>query len=279
MQLKPLFLAAICCGLAGGAVADGTVTLSDTPPAVQKAIQARAGDGTLGEIDRSSDDEETIYDVGLTAKDGSDRDFSVARDGTVLSVEVSLDEIPADAQKTVRAQLAGGTLESIDKNLADSEISYDVEGTNQDGSQRDFTVANDGAILSMELPLDKTPDAVQQTITSQLKGGALKDIDENFDEDGTNFDVDVTAADGMATSFNVMADGTLASVRVPLLDVTPAVRRTIEAHIGDGTVLRVDRSFVKEKGVMPFDIEGRKDGKPFDFSVGPRGRFLGMNAE
>jgi hypothetical protein len=30
-------------------------------------------------------------------------------------------------------------------------------------------------------------------------------------------------------------------------------------------------------GVFPFEVEGRKDGKPFDFSVGPKGRFLGMD--
>ena len=279
MKLKPLLLAVVCCGFAGNAMADDTVALSATPAAVQKTIQAHIGDGTMGEIDKSPSDEEIIYDVSLTAKDGSDRDFSVAQDGTLLNVEVSLAEIPADAQKTVRAELAGGTLESIDKNLADSEISYDVEGTNQDGIEKDFTVADDGAILSMELPLEKTPDAVQKTISSQLKGSTITDIEENFDEDGTNFDINVTALDGNATSFNVQAGGTLASVRVPLADVPPAARRTIKAHIGDGTVLRVDRSYVKEKGVNPFDIEGRKDGKPFDFSVGPRGRFLGMNTE
>jgi hypothetical protein len=28
---------------------------------------------------------------------------------------------------------------------------------------------------------------------------------------------------------------------------------------------------------LPYEVEGRKDGKTFDFSVGPRGRFLGMD--
>ena len=60
-------------------------------------------------------------------------------------------------------------------------------------------------------------------------------------------------------------------------ETPPAVRRTIRARMGDGKVLRIDRSFVEQQGVMPYEVQGRKDGKPFDFSVGPRGRFLGMD--
>jgi hypothetical protein len=33
----------------------------------------------------------------------------------------------------------------------------------------------------------------------------------------------------------------------------------------------------KKAGVLPYEVTGRKDGKPFNFSVGPRGRFLGMD--
>jgi len=55
------------------------------------------------------------------------------------------------------------------------------------------------------------------------------------------------------------------------------VRKTIKEQIGDGTRLRIDRSFAEAKGVMPYEVQGRKNGKPFDFSIGPRGRFLGMD--
>jgi len=39
----------------------------------------------------------------------------------------------------------------------------------------------------------------------------------------------------------------------------------------------VDKSFEKRNNDFPFEVEGRKDGKPFDFFVAPRGRFLGMD--
>ncbi len=254
-------------------LADGTVALSDTPTPVQKTIQAQIGDGKMGDITNEADGEETLYDVDLTAKDGSERDFSVAQDGTLVSVEVNLNETPAPVQKTIRAELNGGDLDSIDKNVADTDVTYDVEGTGKDGKTRDFTVDDDGTLSSREVDLSETPDAVQKTIASRLNGDKVESIDENFDDDGKNFDVTISAT----KSFNVTADGALDSQQVALADVPPRVRMTIDARLGDGTVLRVDKSFEKEKNVFPYKVQGRKDGKPFNFSVAPRGRFLGMD--
>ena len=253
---------------------DVTISLSQTPAVIQKTIQSQEGDGTLGDISKSTIDEETVYDVGLTAKDGTDRDFSVAEDGTLLTVEVPLAETPVAAQSAIQTELNGGALDSIDKNLADTEISYDVSGTAKDGKDRNFTVADDGALLSLEVTLAATPDVVQKTIAAQLGNGKVQSISENFDEDGTNFDVEAT---GPHKSFNVSADGTLTSERVVLARVPPKIKETIMNRIGDGTVLRVDKSLVRTMGVFPFQVEGRKDGKSFNFSVGPRGRFLGMD--
>ena len=254
-------------------LADGPIPLSSLPAAVQKTIQAQVGDGKMGDITNEADGEETIYDVDLTAKDGSERDFSVAQDGTLLSVEVNLEETPAAVQKTIRAELNGGSLDSIDKDVADTDVSYDVEGTGKDGKDKNFTVDDDGTLSSWEVDLSETPDAVRQTIAAHLNGDKVQSIDENFDDDGINFDVTISAT----KSFNVTANGTLDTEQVALADVPPRVRAVIKARLGDGTVLRVDKSHEREKNVFPYKIQGRKDGKPFNFSVAPRGRFLGMD--
>jgi len=64
---------------------------------------------------------------------------------------------------------------------------------------------------------------------------------------------------------------------VTLKEITPAAQKTIQNKIGDGKILEIDRSFVKKEGVFPYEVQGVKDGKSFDFSVGPRGKFLGMD--
>jgi hypothetical protein len=65
---------------------------------------------------------------------------------------------------------------------------------------------------------------------------------------------------------------------VNLKQVPLPARATITQTIGNGRILRVDHILVgKEDKVLPYSVEGRKDGKSFDFSVGPKGRFLGMD--
>jgi uncharacterized membrane protein YkoI len=260
----------------GLAQADDTVTLSSTPTAVQKTIQAQVGGGQIGDITKETGTEGNVYDVDLTAKDGSDRDFSVGEDGTLLSVEVKLEETPAAAQTTIQTELNGGSLDSIDKNLDDTDISYDVSGTDKSGKEVDFTVNDDGTVASREVGLSQTPDTVQKTIASQLNGGKVESIDEEIDDE-TNFDVTLTKPDGGKTGFTVATDGKLTGQEVDLADVPPRARKTMDDRIGDGTILRVDKSYEKRDNIFPFEVEGRKDGKPFDFFVGPRGRFLGMD--
>ena len=315
------------------------VAISDTPPAVQKTINTRIGDGKLGGIDRLNESGDISFDVDYTTKDGDERGFTVAGDGQLLSTSVGLAETPAVVQKTIQAQAASWSVEGIDKNLADSEISYDVAITKdgkeksftvaedgtvltaevalaeapaavqkaigtqapgwevesidenldeatptfevdviKDGKEKDFTFASDGALLSMEVTLDDAPAPAQATIKKQLADGTIKSIDENFDPAGNTFDVEAVAKDGSPNCFTVGAGGWLRSVEVTLDQVHPAARDTIKNQIGDGTILRIDKSLVEKKDkVLPYRVEGRKDGKPFNFSVGPKGKFLGID--
>jgi uncharacterized membrane protein YkoI len=254
-----------------------TVALSETPAAVQKTIQTQTADGNLGDIDKVRGDL-TTYDVGWTSKDGQVRDFSVSEDGALLSVEVSLADTPRAVQKSVNTLLMSkGVLESVDKNLDDSETTYDVELTTTNGQEKEYTLANDGALVSMEVALNETPDAVQKTIATQLIGGKLEDIDKVFDDAEISYEVKTTKPDGHQKNFTVETNGSVSSVEVTLEETAPAARNTITDRMGNGRILQIDRSFVKKKGVFPYEVEGLKDGKPFDFSVGPKGRFLGMD--
>lgn len=247
----------------------GSVALSDVPPAVQKTINVQIGDGKLGEIDRTNEDDDTVFDIDFTSKAGDERDFTVADDGTLLSVEVELAETPAAVRETIHSQASGWELEGIDKNLDDTEISFDVE-VSKDGREKYFTVADDGELLSVEVALAETPAAAQATIKAQTTNGNLESIDENFDPDGNSFDVEAVMKGGGRKSFCVAADGKLLSEEVTLQRTTPRARRTIKAEIGDGRILRIDKSLLeREGGVLPYEVQGRKDGKPFDFSVGP----------
>jgi uncharacterized membrane protein YkoI len=280
MQIKQSILVFICCAMTATVFADDkstAVTLAETPTVVREAITARVGDGKLGDISKTTENSETVYDVGLTAKDGQDRDFTMAEDGTLMSTQVTLIETPAAVQKSIQTLAREGEVESIDQSLDDSNVTYDISLTMSDGREKGFTLDVGGMLLSMEVSLAETPAAVQKTIQTEMADDKLENIDKMFDEDGITYDVDVTGKGGREMSYTVAEDGKLISRQVTLEETPPPVRRTIKERIGDGKILRIDRSFVKNKGVMPYEVQGRKDGKPFDFSVGPRGRFLGMD--
>jgi len=280
MRIKPSILGVICCAITVAACADDrsrTVKLSETPPAVQNVITARVGDGKLGEIDRTTEGGDTVYDVGLTGNDGQDRDFTLAEDGTLMSTQLTLVETPVAVQKSIQTLAKEGEVESIDKSIDELNITFDISLTMKDGREKGFTLDDDGTLLSMEVALTETPAAVQKTIQAESGEGKLASIDKMFDEDGISYDVTVTATNGREKSFSMAEDGQLISRQVTLPETPPSVRRTIKEKIGDGKVLRIDKSFVKSHAGMAFEVQGRKDGKPFDFRVGPAGRFFGRD--
>jgi len=264
--------------------ADGTmlsveVALNDTPAAVQKTIQAQAAGWQLEGIDKSLEPGDTSYDVEAS-KGAVTQDFTVDDDGTLLSIALAPDQVPDAVASAIQVQAHGAQVDSIDKDLDDTDLTYDVE-VDAGGLTRSFSLAADGTLISAQVALGETPAPVHATIAAQAAGSAVKSIDENFDPDnGNTFDVVTAGANGAGKSFTVGADGTLQSVEVTLNEIPAKARNTIENQIGGGKILRIDQALVeKAKGVLPYDVEGRKDGKPFDFSVGPKGRFLGMDGD
>jgi len=272
----PFCLLSTAC--AAFAADDSTpVAIAATPLAVQQAIRTRIANGSLEEIDRNHDGDDITFDVSYTAKNGQEQGFTVAQDGTLLSVEVEMADLPAAVQQTMSSQARGWTLEGIDKNLDDTEVSYDIE-VSKDGGDRTFTVADNGDLLSAEVNLADTPAAVQATVKAQVGGGSLGSIDENFDPAGNSYDVEMVTKAGGRSAFTVGVGGVVLSQEVVLGQIPAPVLKTIQTEISGGTILRIDKSLVEKEGkVLPYEVEARKDGKEFDFSVGPKGRFLGLD--
>jgi uncharacterized membrane protein YkoI len=261
---------------ADGALLSTEITLAEAPAAVRKTIETEAAGWGLNGIDRNVEEAGATYDVAVT-KNGRTQSFTVDDDGTLLSIAVPLEEAPAAVQKAIQAQANGAQIRSIDKNVDDTEITFEVE-TVRAGVKTSFTLGEDGSPVSAAVTLAETPAAVQATVARQAAGGTVQSIDENFETDGNTYDVEAVTKDGAVNSFAVGAGGELRSLEVTLDQIPPAPRKTIQDQIGAGKIIRIDKSLVEKKDkVHPYQVEGRKDGKPFDFSVGPKGRFLGID--
>jgi hypothetical protein len=238
-------------------------------------MEVQLAGAKITDIERD-DDREVSYTVSYAAKGGPEHDFTVAEDGTLVSVEVMLDETPIPVQRAIKAQVGEGTIEAIEKSFEEDEISYDVDMKRKDGVERSFSVTLEGKLQAMQVALEEPPAAVRKTIEASLGTAKLEDIYHIFEEGETSYYVEVRR-DGKLRDFSVAENGRLQSVQVFLAETPAEVQATINEKIGTGKLLRVDKSFDARRGVLPYEVEARKDGKPFNFSVGPKGRFLGMD--
>ncbi|MFM2295098.1 MAG: hypothetical protein RLZZ350_1511, partial [Verrucomicrobiota bacterium] len=252
------------------------VMLAETPAVVQKVIQTQVADGKLTQLTRTEEKNETVYEATRTLQNGDEQDFSVADDGTLLSVEVALAATPAVVRQAIQTQANGWELESIDKNVDEAEISFDVE-ISKAGRTNHFSIGDDGELLSREIAVTAAPAAVQTALTKLAAHGKLKSLREIPDADGNTYEATLGASGDREKTYSLNADGQISSESVTLDEVPAPVRKTIKEKLGDGRVLGIEKLLLEKKsGVLPYEVQGRKAGKPFDFSVGPHGRFLGM---
>jgi uncharacterized membrane protein YkoI len=252
-----------------------TLSIHQLPPAVQKTVNDELGDSKLVQIEKDDEDGEISYTVTRKVKD-EDRDFVVAEDGTLASIEVTLDETPPPVQNTIKGQVRDGTLDGIEKTFEGNDINYEVDMTTKAGVDRSFTVALDGKLTSVQVTLEEIPPPVRKTIEEHLGNGKLIDIFRLTEGNEVSYDAEVDH-DGKTRDVIVSPSGKLESIQVLLTEIPPEAQKTIQDKIGNGKIIRIDQSFTHRQGVYPYEVEARKDGKPFNFAVGPRGRFFGMD--
>jgi hypothetical protein len=254
------------------------VALSETPAPVQKTIQAQAAGWEVESIDKTIDETGTTFDVEVT-KGALKKSFTVTDDGYFQSMEVALTDTPVPVQTAIQKQLAGGTVKSIEENFEPAGNSYDVVNVGKDGQRGSFSVGADGGLLSLEITLDQVVPVAKATIQKQIGDGTLKSIDESFDPPVNTYDVVAVMKDGSVKSFTVGEGGHVRSEEVTIDQAPAPAQKTIREQIGDGKIIRIDKAYAekKEDGVVPFEVQSRKDGKPYNFSVGPKGKFLGAD--
>ncbi len=250
---------------------------AQVPAPVWKTFQSATGGAQAGTIERSDEDGDVVYDVTFTAKTGGERHVSIAQDGKLLSLEMQMEDVPPPVKKTITEQIADGTLQGIEKTTDGDAPAYDVDFTLKAGGDRSLSIAEDGTLLSREVSLEEAPAEVQKTIKTQIAGGELGRIDQTFDAGEVTFDVEYADKSGKGTAFSVAPSGKLLSVDVDLKDTPAEVQQTIKDKVGAGKVTGVSKVFGAKKGAVHYEVQSEVDGKPLDFRVGAKGKFLGTD--
>jgi hypothetical protein len=151
---------------------DEKVSLEQCPEAVQSTIRAQVGEGSITEIERTTDHGEVLYEVDAILANGR-LEFDVAADGAFRGVEnedeaddegedgdgdedgdvqVTLDQCPAAVVATIVEIVWDGAINEIERSPAGN---YEVDAEFAEGSF-EFVVGADGTYLGQED--DDAPD-------------------------------------------------------------------------------------------------------------------------
>jgi len=263
--------------LENGKLKSARVTLAETPPVVNAAVLKEAGGDKLKDIVKSFEGPVVSYEITVY-RHGKERDFAIAEDGAFQHAETFFPEAPPAVQKTIQGFIGQGTLVSMEKEMDDEKMHYHVDWKARDGQTHSFTVLESGKLESVNITLAETPPAVNAAILQEAGTGTIKEVAKSFDEDGIDYDVTINR-DGLNRDFTVAENGQLERRQVFLWELAPPPQNTIQRITGYGTmtILRIDEGLEKKKGAFPFDVESLANGKRYDFSVGRKGQFLGVN--
>ena len=145
--------------------------LNETPPAVQKTVQREGKGLEIADIDKERRTGRTIYEVEFK-NEGKNIELHIAEDGTIVrdnrrdavgspgidrqtgtgsalrpsGNNVSLTQVPAAVQQTIRTQGEAGTIKEIERGEKGGRTVYVVE-FQKEGRNKKITVAEDGTVL------------------------------------------------------------------------------------------------------------------------------------
>jgi len=282
-----LFAAAACLALAalagigllirgekpGSPTAGVQPGLDGLPPAVRSAIQADARGEIVGDVEKDADDGEVSYTIGTKTRDGRESSFTVAADGTLLSVETTLAEVPGAVRDAIHTQVGQERLEGIEEDFEEGEASYVATIAFPDDRERDFTFAKDGTLTEVETSLGELPGSLQAAIKAQVGQGTLEGIDKTFDDGETSYVATITTRDGRERDFTFDEDGTLASVEVSVAELSAPLQAAIKTQVGRGRLDGIDKTF-EDGGITYEATMTSPDGRQRDFSLSTQGNLI-----
>jgi len=275
--LTTRLLALVVLSAASAAGADGIVTkLAELPTVAQSAIQRQVGTAKLGDITKSVEKGEVVYEVEMTTQRRA-RSFTINEEGELLSVEVFLAELSHSVQQAIRAHVGKGVLNDISKITENGVVTYEVEMTKQ-GKTRSFTLAADGKLQEMQLFIEETPPAVRKAIQKEMRGGKCGEIYRITEDGEASYDAEIIA-NGKSRRLTFDAGGALVYQAEPvqLSDTPEAVQQTLQEQLRNAKLSSIEKAI--EDGELTYEVELIRLGKRQSLSIKRDGQIVQPGTE
>jgi hypothetical protein len=128
---------------------------------------------------------------------------------TLSAKSLALKDLPAEAQKTIQAELKGAEIRNIGKETEHGVVQYEVE-TMLNGKHRDFEVDAKGKLLVVEeeTSIDAVPAPAKAAILKKVGDGKLGMVELFIRGGETMYEAAYTTKAGKKHEALVKADGT-----------------------------------------------------------------------
>jgi len=194
---------------------------------------------------------------------------------TSPAVVVDLDGLPSVVRGAIQKRVDRNAVVHVQRNEGVGPVSYTVTAKAPDAGETDFTVAEDGTLLSSDTTLAAVPPAVQKAINAQVGPGKIEGIEENFGDVQTTYVATIAGPDGGERDFAFNGDGTLASVEVPLPELPTPIAAAVKAQAAHGEIGGIDKTFEDGETTYTATIVAR-DGHQRDFTYREDGSLAAM---
>lgn len=243
--------------------------LPQMSPEARHTVLAEAGLATIDACHRITEDGEEVFEVDIT-RNGIERSFSVALDGTLRSRQVFIGELTLPVQRAVTALQRVGKVNSIHWCDEDGDHVYEVEVLNGE-DKRFYAVGLDGAFQAVQVHMNEVPEPVQKTIREQAGKARILDISRSEVDTGQVYDV-LLLKDRKRWAVSIGIDGSIQAVQVMPNELPQPVQKTITATAGPAKVIYVGRC--EEDGDVTFSVVTVDNGVKKEFLVGLGGELL-----
>src|ERR1041384_1513813 len=113
------------------------------------------------------------------------------------------------------------------------------------------------------------PGPVQQTLRANIGRGKIESIEKSVEDSQLVYEITIRQM-GRERDLTIAPSGSLLSKQVFLNEVSAQIQNTIQAHVGDGKLQRIDRTL--EEGETFFEVEFLKSGRERSISISPDGK-------
>lgn len=145
--ITTLSVLALTTALASAGIERAELRIEECPAAVQTTVEAHARGGVIDEVDLIAIEGKEIYIAEVELPRDRDLKIYVSGNGSLVKTreELSLRELPAFIRDVTREY--GGTLDDVEKEVADGQVTYHVEIDRKGMPDLDVVLNAEGGVI------------------------------------------------------------------------------------------------------------------------------------